>query len=74
VAAHRIDRVPAIVFESRGIGRLRMLGVPAGYEFMSVIEAIQLASTGASGLSEESKAQLAQLREPIDIQVFSTPT
>jgi hypothetical protein len=41
---------------------------------MSVIEAIQLASTGASGLSEESKAQLAQLREPIDIQVFSTPT
>lgn len=74
VAAYGIDRVPALVFEAGDVGRLRMYGVPSGYEFMSLIEALRLVSRGDSGLSAASRAQLARVTEPVHVQVFSTPT
>ena len=39
--------------------RMRFLGAPAGYEFVSLIEALVLAGTGDSGLTPESKALVA---------------
>ncbi len=74
VAEHGIDRVPALVFVSGGRSRLRFFGVPAGYEFMSLIEAINLTSSGESGLSDDSKARLAAVTRPVHLQVFLTPT
>jgi alkyl hydroperoxide reductase subunit AhpF len=74
VAEHGIDRVPAMVFVSGGRSRLRFYGVPAGYEFMSLIEAINLTSSGESGLSEESKTRLAAVTQAVHLQVFLTPT
>jgi glutaredoxin-like protein len=55
--------------------RIRFLGAPAGYEFMSLIEAVILAGTNDSGLTPDSRALVAEhVTAPLDIQVFVTPT
>ena len=55
--------------------RMRFLGAPAGYEFISLIEAVILAGGDDSGLAEESKKLIAEhVAAPVDIQVFVTPT
>jgi glutaredoxin-like protein len=69
-----IDKIPAIaVVGSKDYG-IRLYGIPAGYEFTTLIEAIRLASTGQSGLSAETKKTVALLTKPTTIQVFVTPT
>ena len=52
----------------------RFYGAPDGYELVSLLEGILLASAGDSGLSEEARAQIATLDEPRALQIFSTPT
>lgn len=71
--ADGVERAPSIVV-SNGHRRVRFEGAPFGYEFASLLQAIQLVSTGASGLSDASRAQLAALDEPLHLRVFSTPT
>ena len=75
-AALGITDVPAIAVLKRDVDtRIRFLGAPAGYEFMSLIEAIILAGGSDSGLSQESKTLIAEhVAEPLDIKVFVTPT
>ena len=75
-AALGITAVPAIAVLKRDVDtRIRFLGAPAGYEFMSLIEAIILAGGTDSGLSHESKRLIAEhVGEPLDIKVFVTPT
>src|SRR3954471_12501659 len=47
-----IDRIPAVVLLRDGEDtRMRFLGAPVGYEFMSLVEAVMAAGTGDSGLS-----------------------
>jgi glutaredoxin-like protein len=75
-AAFGVDGIPAIALlrgdDDTGI---RFLGAPAGYEFMSLIEALILAGTGESGLTEDSKALVAaHITAPTEILVFVTPT
>jgi alkyl hydroperoxide reductase subunit AhpF len=73
--AARVARVPAIAVmgETTDYG-LRMYGLPQGYEFGSLVDAILDVSRGVSGLQEETKAALHALEVPVHIQVFSTPT
>jgi glutaredoxin-like protein len=75
-AAFGIEHIPAIVLLADGEDtRIRFLGAPAGYEFMSLVEAVILAGTGQSGLSDTSKALIAErVTEPMDIRVFVTPS
>lgn len=75
-AAYGIDRAPGLVLLAGGQDtRIRMLGAPAGYDFMSLVDAI-LAVSGATDapLSKESLELLAQVTEPRQIAVFVTPT
>jgi hypothetical protein len=53
---------------------LRFYGAPDGYELVSLLEGILIASAGDSGLSDESRALVATLTEPRALQIFSTPT
>jgi len=53
---------------------LRFYGAPDGYELISLLEGILIASSGDSGLTEESRALVATLAEPRALQIFSTPT
>ena len=70
-----IARTPAIAIlgadKDHGI---RFYGLPSGYEFGSLVEAILDVSSADSGLSPETKAGLQGLDRPVHIQVFSTPT
>lgn len=70
-----IDRTPAIaIVGSEKDHGIRMYGMPSGYEFGSLIDAILTVSKGSSSLSEETRQALAKLDRPVHIQVFSTPT
>jgi glutaredoxin-like protein len=71
-----IEGIPAVALLRGGEDtRIRFLGAPAGYEFMSLIEALILAGTGESGLTPESKALLAtHVTKPMEILVFVTPS
>jgi len=75
-AQYGIEDIPAIVLLRDGADtRIRFLGAPAGYEFMSLIEAVVLAGTDDSGLSANARALVSQhVSAPLDIRVFVTPT
>ncbi len=69
-----VDKVPAVAVIGKKDYGIRMFGIPSGYEFGSLIESIKLVSEGESGLSAETKKQVAKLTKPVKIQVFITPT
>jgi alkyl hydroperoxide reductase subunit AhpF len=75
-AAYGIDRIPAVaMLRGEEDTRIRFLGAPAGYEFVSLVDAVALAGSDGSGLSETSRALIAEhVSSPLDIRVFVTPT
>jgi len=70
-----IQRIPAIAIlgAEKDYG-IRMYGLPSGYEFGTLVEAIIDVSNGDSGLSPETRAALKEIDKPVHLQVFSTPT
>ncbi|HEV8209592.1 MAG TPA: hypothetical protein VGP77_05705 [Vicinamibacterales bacterium] len=80
VAQYGIDRVPALALVVQGAAgeardtRMRFLGTPAGYEFVSLVQALMLAGGHASSLTPENRARVDAVTTPTTIQVFSTPT
>lgn len=74
VEKYMIDKVPATVIEGEKDYGIRFYGIPAGHEFASLISGIELVARGESGLSEETKAALGQLKDSMHIQVFITLT
>jgi alkyl hydroperoxide reductase subunit AhpF len=54
--------------------RIRWQGLPAGYEFATVVDAIERVSTGEHGLSEATVQRLTKVTEPLEVMVFATPT
>jgi alkyl hydroperoxide reductase subunit AhpF len=82
-----IDRVPAVAIEylnhegaqgAQGTkwtdSRMRFLGAPAGYEFISLVQAVLLAGGRPSTLSENSRRHIAAVDRPVVMNVFTTPT
>jgi alkyl hydroperoxide reductase subunit AhpF len=74
VAEYAVDKVPATVIRNGKDYGIRFFGLPAGYEFATLLDAILAVSAGDSGLQPESRARLAQLTETLHLQVFATPT
>ena len=73
-AEYGVDRVPATVIAGRGGGRIRYYGAPLGNELPTLLEAIQMAATGETRLSEQSREQLMGLSAPVSLLVFFTPS
>jgi glutaredoxin-like protein len=75
-AQYGITHIPAVAILRDGADtRMRFFGAPAGYEFVSLVEAIALAGGDDSGLSDASKKLIAEhVSAHLDIQVFVTPT
>jgi alkyl hydroperoxide reductase subunit AhpF len=71
---YNVDKIPAIVVEGKEDYGVRFYGVPFGYEFASLLEAIRSVSAGDSELAPESRAMLAGLKEALHLQVFITLT
>lgn len=53
---------------------VRFLGVTAGLEFGSLIEAIKDVAGGEPHVEKETQAVLGALAHPVHVQVFTTPT
>lgn len=69
-----VDKVPAIVLEGQAAGRVRYYGIPAGYEFRSLVEDLIDVAAGAHGLSAKTLQILEELPGEAHIEVFVTPT
>nr|WP_320115872.1 FAD-dependent oxidoreductase [uncultured Desulfuromonas sp.] len=71
-ADYHINKVPATVVQSSHDVGIRFFGLTSGYEFASLLEAIELVSLGAEAL-EPAIVQLAQLiQQPVHLQVMIT--
>ena len=66
-----ITRAPTIVFRRKGDTRtnLRFLGMPSGYEFTTLLEAIRMV-----GSDHELTDEVDDLADPVLLQTFVTPT
>lgn len=74
VEQYGITAAPAVAIIGDRDRGLRFYGAPDGYELVSLLEGILLASGGDSGLSEASRALVATLTDARALQIFSTPT
>jgi len=73
-AAYGISLSPAAVIEGGKGARVRFYGIPAGYEFVSLLEALKNSAAAAQELQPETLAALGALSVPVNIKVFVTPT
>ena len=71
-----VDKAPTtIITDNNEYGsRIRYIGIPAGYEFSSLIEDIISVSQRKVTFEEHVKEHLDEIDEPIEIKVFVTPT
>jgi alkyl hydroperoxide reductase subunit AhpF len=69
-----VERIPGLVMQGKNKGALRYFGVPAGYEFGVVIEALTGLSRGTTQLTAETRKLISQLAAPVHIKVLVTPT
>lgn len=74
VAEYRVDKVPATVVRNGKDYGIRFYGLPAGYEFSTLLDAMLSVSSGDSGLSDDSKELLKKVTQPLHLEVFVTPT
>lgn len=69
-----VDKVPAIVVVGEKDYGIRFYGLPYGYEFQTLIEAVINVSKGKTDLSDKTKEMLKEIKTPVHIQVFVTLT
>jgi len=73
-AAAGVDKIPATLLAGAREYGLRFFGIPSGYEYASLVEALIDVSRGTSALGEKTKEALKAVDRPVHIQVFITPT
>lgn len=76
---YRVDKAPGIVMVGNDGENLtdygvRYAGIPSGHEFSSLINDLIRVSQRDSGLSEQTRAQLKNIKDPVHLMVFVTPT
>lgn len=72
VKDYGIDRVPVTLVQSNKDFGIKMYGVPAGHEFATLLNAIQIVSKSSSELSKQTIEKLKAISKPVHIQVFVT--
>jgi glutaredoxin-like protein len=71
---YAIDKIPAVVILGEKDYGIRFYGIPAGYEFTSLIHALRLVGGVGSQIDQATIDELAKLNDPVHMQVFVTPT
>jgi len=75
VATFGVEQVPAIVpVGPAGDLGIRFYGIPAGYEFASLLEGLKLAAGEDPELAPETKDFLGKLDRHLELEVYVTPT
>ncbi len=79
-AQYHIDKAPAIAIlgkaeedQPKDYG-VRFFGLPSGYEFSTLLHGITTVSKGSADLDAATTTYLNELDQPVQIQVFVTPT
>lgn len=70
----QVETTPTIAIHSGEDSGVRFMGMPAGYEFLSMLETMLSVSAPGFGLQDSSLEKLEDLNEELEIKVFSTPT
>jgi len=76
---YNVQLTPGLVVAAGRTGELtdygiRFAGIPSGYELGSLIHSIIMVSKRDSGLNPDVRDQLRDLKKPVQLQVFVTPT
>ncbi len=71
---YKIDKIPATLLAGKEDSRIRFFGIPSGYEYTSLIEAIIDVSKEETSLGEKTKKILRSIKKNIHLEVFVTPT
>jgi glutaredoxin-like protein len=72
-----MDKAPGIAVLGGAEGQdcgIRFYGIPSGYEFASLLEAIRMVGSDEVELQPTTRQFLAQLATPLHLQVFVTPS
>jgi glutaredoxin-like protein len=69
-----ITHIPAFILQGHARGTVRFFGIPAGYEFSTLIEDLLDVSKGTTTLNEKTREALSKVDQDLHIQVFVTPT
>jgi len=69
-----VDKTPALIIGGKKVYNIYYFGIPAGHEFAALLEDIVDASNGTTRLSNTTKERLKQIKDPVEIKVFVTPT
>ncbi len=69
-----IENVPAMLIHGAKAHGIYYYGIPAGYEFESLVQDIIDVSNEASRLPERVKEEAKRINKKVDIKVFVTPT
>jgi len=71
---YKIDKIPALVLLGERDYGIRFYGVPAGYEFTTLVEDIVDIGRRDPGLEPAIAAELAKIDKPVHMQVMVSPT
>ena len=76
MAKYGFDKFPAfVVTDEEGTNNgVRFFGIPAGYEFISLMGAIIEVGSGEIELTAKSKELVKSIDKPLHLQVFVTPS
>jgi len=69
-----IDKVPALAIVGEKDYGVRFYGLPYGYEFQTLIEALVNVSRGKTDVSDKTREMLGEIKSSVHIQVFVTLT
>ncbi|MHC4251629.1 MAG: protein disulfide oxidoreductase, partial [Planctomycetota bacterium] len=70
----KVDKIPALAIIGVKDYGIRLFGVPAGYEFSTLIEDIVMVGKREHGLPEDVVKELAKVNSPVHMQVVVSPT
>ncbi len=78
-ARFHVDKAPSVVIAAKDGDDIidygiQFSGIPSGHEFSTLISDILMVSKRDSGLSPKTREYLRDLKQPVLLQVFVTPT
>ncbi len=69
-----VDKIPAIVLAGKKDYGVKFYGIPAGFEFSTLVADILDVSRGETSFSPDARDKVRAIAKPVDIQVFVSPT
>ncbi len=73
-AEMEIDKTPAIVLQGLAKGKIRFFGTPTGIELENFISTIVDVSRNQTGLPDFVEEMIQEIKTPVHLEVFVTPT